>query len=156
MSTLPRSIVDLTNLEILLLGNNTLVALPESFGDLEELVEVDLAMNALHKLPTSVKDLRKIAVFDVAGNPLCSRSYDFPANLLESKTEGLCRRRCSPSCPEVWKGEGYCYDNDYTYEDTMYVFRALGVALPDIEPVPNSGCNTASCGYDGGDCPAPR
>jgi hypothetical protein len=87
---------------------------------------------------------------------LCSRSYDFPANLLELKTDGLCRRRCSPSCSETWKGDGFCGDNDYTYENTMFAFRALGIALPDIEPVPNSGCNTASCGFDGGDCPAPH
>ena len=156
LRTLPRSLVDLTNLQLLYLGNNTLVSLPESFGHLEGMVYVDLAMNALHKLPSSVKNLRNIVMFDVVGNPLCSLSYDFPANLLELKTEGLCRRRCSPSCPESWKGDKYCDDNDYTYDDTMDAFRALGIALPDIEPVPNSGCNTASCGFDGGDCPAPR
>eukprot|EP00505_MAST-04D_sp_SCG-Rhode-Island_P002054 Stramenopile-MAST_4_protein_2054 len=60
------------------------------------------------------------------------------------------------SCPESWKGDKYCDDNDYTYDETMRAFRALGIALPDIEPVPNSECNTASCGFDGGDCPAPR
>ena len=108
LRTLPRSLVDLRNLNLLYLGNNTLVALPESFGHLEELVEVDLAMNGLHKLPSSVKDLRNIVMFDVVGNPLCSLSYDFPANLLGSKTEGLCRRRCSPSCLESWKGDGFC------------------------------------------------
>ena len=156
LRTLPRSLVDLTNLQLLSLGNNTLASVPESFGHLEDLVEVDLAMNALHKLPSSVENLRNVIMFDVVGNPLCSRSYDFPANLLELKTEGLCRRRCSPSCRESWKGDKYCDDNDYTYLDTMRAFRALGIALPDIEPVPNSECNTASCGFDGGDCPAPR
>ena len=73
-------------------------------------------------------------------------NIDLPSNFNNAK--GLCEEQCSVDCPSVWRGDGDCDDGDYVY---FYV-QLYRIAF-NIEPKPNSGCNTKSCNYDDGDCP---
>ena len=79
----------------------------------------------------------------LAGNPMCA-NLDIPNNLKGAK--GLCEQQCSVDCPADWLGRYGCDDNDYTYLWTKNI-------NPNVKPKPNSGCNTAACEYDKGDCP---
>ena len=79
----------------------------------------------------------------MAGNPLCL-NLDIPSNLRDAV--GLCKQQCSVDCPSVWLGKYGCDDNDYNYQFAKDY-------NPNAKPKPNSGCNTADCEYDKGDCP---
>jgi hypothetical protein len=61
------------------------------------------------------------------------------------QAKGLCETQCSVDCFALWLGDGLCDDNSYNYADTKDID-------PTVEPKPNSGCNTAACDYDKGDC----
>ena len=71
-------------------------------------------------------------------------NLDIPSNLKGAK--GLCDKQCSVDCRDEQLGDGYCDDMDYTYLHSDHLDS-------NIKPKPNSGCNTANCGYDKGDCP---
>eukprot|EP00943_MAST-04B_sp_MAST-4B-sp1_P009868 g9868.t1 len=141
LKSLPDSVGNLQNLQRFLAWNNTLTSLPET-GDMESLTWVDVRHNGLTDLPSSVRQWSNIEYLHLAGNPLCA-DLDIPSNLKGVK--GLCEQQCSVDCPSVWLGNGFCA-NDYIYENTKNY-------NPNAKPKPNTGCNTAACEYDKGDCP---
>ena len=143
LTSLPESVGKLKNLINLFAWNNTLTSLPETVGGMTSLVDVDVRHNHLANLPSSVSEWTNIEYMYVAGNPLCA-NLNIPSNLKGAK--GLCEQQCSMDCPGVWLGDGFCGDNDFTYQNTKNV-------NPNVKPKPNSGCNTAACEYDKGDCP---
>ena len=140
LNSLPESIGELKKLQALYAWNNTLNSMPENVGGMKSLIWVDFRHNNLVTLPSAVNKWSKIEYFYVAGNPLCP-NFDFSSNLKTAK--GLCERQCSADCPGHQLGHYGCDDNDYTYEWTN----------PKVKPKLNSGCNTAECEYDKGDCP---
>ena len=119
--------------------NNTLSKLPENIGNMRALQNIDMRDNSLKELPASISNLKNLADFYVARNALCP-DYKFPSNLVEA--EGLCAEQCSAGCQNKWHGDGWCDDNEFAYEFTDKF----------APPKANSGCNTAACNYDGGDC----
>ncbi len=139
ISELPDSITNLKSVSTMYAHSNTLSKLPENIGDMRELKNIDMSDNSLKELPASMSNLKNLADFYVARNPLCPH-YKFPSNLDE--TEGLCKEQCSVGCQNKWQRDRFCDDNDLVYEYT-------GKFAP---PKANSGCNTAACNYDGGDC----
>jgi Leucine-rich repeat (LRR) protein len=139
LTFLPDSVGNLKNLIWLYAWNNTLTSLPKTVGNMKSLIDVDVRHNGLTDLPSSVSQWNNIEYLYLAGNPLCA-NLNIPSNLKGAK--GLCEQQCSADCPSVWLGDGFCGDNDYTYHYN-----------PNVKPKPNSGCNTAACEYDRGDCP---
>ena len=124
---------------------NTLTTLPKTVGDMKSLIWVDVRHNGLTDLPSSVSQWSNIEYLYLAGNPLCA-DLDIPSNLKGVK--GLCEQQCSADCPAHWLGRYECDDNDYTYE----IVQANNIPI-NVKPKPNSGCNTAACEYDKGECP---
>ena len=110
---------------------------------MESLIEVDVRHNNLASFPSSVSQWSKVEYLYLAGNPLCA-NLDIPSNLKGAK--GMCEQQCAVDCPAHWLGRYGCDDNDYTYA----VVQANNFP---IKPKPNSGCNTAACEYDKGECP---
>ena len=145
LKALPGSVGNLQNLKYLYLWNNTLTSLPKSVGDMQSLIAVDVRRNGLTALPSSVSQWSKVEYLYLAGNPLCAK-LDIPSNLKGAK--GLCEQQCSADCPAYWLGDGGCDDNDYTYD----FVQGDSISMK-VNPKPNSGCNTAACEYDKGDCP---
>eukprot|EP00943_MAST-04B_sp_MAST-4B-sp1_P007571 g7571.t1 len=142
---LPDSVGQLQNLLSFYAWNNKLTTLPKTVGDIKSLIAVDVRHNGLTQLPSSVSQWSNIEYLYVAGNPLCA-NLDIPSNLKGAK--GLCEQQCSADCPANWLGDGFCGDNDHTYN----VVQKYNVPIK-VKPKPNSGCNTAACEYDKGDCP---
>jgi Leucine-rich repeat (LRR) protein len=144
LESLPDSVGQLQNLFYLHAWNNTLTSLPKTIGNIKSLSEVDVRHNGLTNLPSSVSQWSWVEYLYLAGNPLCA-DLNIPSNLKGAK--GLCEQQCSADCPASWLDDGVCGDNDFTYYHTKNV-------NPNAKPKPNSGCNTKSCNYDDGDCPA--
>ena len=143
LKSLPDSVGNLQNVQHFLAWNNTLTALPKTVGDMKSLIRVALRHNRLVDLPSSVSQWRNIEYLYVAGNPLCA-DLSIPSNLKGAK--GLCEQQCSVDCPAHFLDHDGCHDNDYTY----YLTKRYN---PNAQPKPNSGCNTAACEYDKGECP---
>ena len=112
---------------------------------MQSLIDVDVRRNGLTALPSSVSQWSKVENLYLAGNPLCTK-LDIPSNLKGAK--GLCEQQCSADCPAHWLGNDLCDDNDYTY----FIVQFYNMPI-NVNPKPNSGCNTAACEYDKGDCP---
>ena len=150
LTTLPATIGQLTKLGYLDVANNTLLSLPESIGDLRQLQVLNSKNNLLSSLPNSLIKLNDLHYAYFEGNPLCSAgfNYKFPTNLL--KAEGLCKKQCSVDCLDIFLDDKVCDDGDYTYARSKNQFPD---ATAPLKPIPNAGCNTAACDYDGGDCP---
>jgi hypothetical protein len=146
LSSLPESIGKLDKMRVLLAWSNNLTTLPYSVGNLKSLQFVDFRHNNITKLPPTINKWNNIEYFYTAGNKVCN-DVDLPSNF--DKAKGLCKEQCSVDCPSVWRGDGYCGDNIQLF---FYV-KTYDIPL-DIKPKPSSGCNTKSCNYDDGDCPA--
>jgi len=144
LTSLPNSVGRLQNLLSIYASNNTLTSLPETVGEIKSLQIVDLRRNTLVKLPSSVSQWINIEYLYVAGNPLCETS-SIPNNLKGAKQ--LCKEQCSVDCVDNMLGDNICNDNDLNY------FLARYYRFQNAKPKANSGCNTAACGYDKGDCP---
>ena len=142
LESLPASMGKLENLLEIIAWNNSLTSLPETAGNMKSLTHVDVRHNKLDSLPASASKWSKMEYLYLAGNPLCP-DLDIPSNLKQAK--GLCETQCSVDCFALWLGDGLCDDNSYNYADTKDID-------PTVEPKPNSGCNTAACDYDKGDC----
>ena len=143
LKSLPDSVGNLQNLLYFYAWNNTLTSLPKTVGDMKSLIAVDVRHNGLTELPSSVSQWSKVEYLYVAGNPLCAE-LEIPSNLEGAK--GLCEQQCSADCHAHWLGRYGCDDNDLTY----YYSKDYN---PNVKPKPNSGCNTAACEYDKGECP---
>eukprot|EP00505_MAST-04D_sp_SCG-Rhode-Island_P005068 Stramenopile-MAST_4_protein_5068 len=143
LKSLPDSVGNLQNLIELYAWNNTFTALPKTVSDMKSLIDVDVRHNGLTDLPSSVSQWGRVEYLYLAGNPMCA-NLDIPNNLKGAK--GLCEQQCSVDCPAYLLGRYGCDDNDYTYHNTKK-------DNPNVKPKPNSGCNTAACEYDEGDCP---
>ena len=139
LRSLPDSAGKLQTLLELYAWNNTLTSLPEKLGDVKSLIHVDVRHNFLTDLPSSLRQWNNIEYLYLAGNPLCA-DLNIPSNLKGAK--GLCEQQCSVDCPSAWLGHDGCDDNDYAMH-----------YIPNVKPKPNSGCNTAACEYDKGECP---
>ena len=63
--------------------------------------------------------------------------------------KGLCEQQCSADCPGIFLGNGKCNDLHFIY--ATVAANRFPIYLK--KPKPNSGCNTAACEYDKGDCP---
>ena len=113
---------------------------------MKSLIWIDFRRNGLIDLPSSVSKWSKVEYLYLAGNPLCADDVNIPSNLKGAK--GLCEQQCSADCPAHWLGDYGCDDNDYTY----YIVQLHNVPM-NLKPKPNSGCNTAACEYDKGECP---
>ena len=68
ISHIPPEIGCLTNLEVLLAGNNELTSLPEELGDLFNLKELHLNKNNLRSLPKNFDRLKNLRRLDLSGN----------------------------------------------------------------------------------------
>jgi hypothetical protein len=143
LQSLPDSVGKLQNLLYFYAWNNTLTSLPTTVGDMKSLIWVDVRHNGLTDLPSSVSQWSKVEYLYLAGNPMCA-DLNIPSNLKGAK--GLCEQQCSVDCPSFLLGRYGCDDNDLTYYYTKNY-------NPDVKPKPNSGCNTAACEYDKGECP---
>jgi len=143
LQSVPDSLGDLQSLLGIYAWNNTLTSLPKTIGNIKSLIWVDVRHNSLMDLPLSVSQWSNIQYLYLASNPLCP-NLDIPSNLKGAK--GLCGQQCSADCPAHWLGRYGCQDNDYTYKFTKDI-------NPNVKPKPNSGCNTAACEYDKGECP---
>eukprot|EP00944_MAST-04C_sp_MAST-4C-sp1_P002554 g2554.t1 len=141
LTALPDSIGNLNNLQYLYAWNNTFNSLPERLGSINSLVDVDVRHNQLKAVPSFSSD--NLEYLGLEGNPLCENG-NLP-NL--NGVEGMCTKQCGFDCPSVWLGKYGCDDNDYTYD----IVKLYNINM-SIQPKPNSGCNTAACEYDKGDC----
>ena len=70
LTTLPESIVNLTDLQKLNLRNNQLTTLPKSFGNLTNLQELNLWKNQLTALPESIGTLTNLQELYLSNNQL--------------------------------------------------------------------------------------
>jgi len=145
LESLPDNVRNLKNLLYFYAWNNALTALPKTVGDMKSLIWVDVRHNGLTDMPSSVTQWSKVEYLYLVGNPLCA-NLNIPSNLKGAK--GLCEQQCSTNCLAHWLGDGECDDNGYTYGEV----QANNVPI-NVKPKPNSGCNTAACEYDKGDCP---
>jgi Leucine-rich repeat (LRR) protein len=143
LRSLPESVGNLKNLLKLWVWNNRITSLPESIGGIRPLHYVDVRHNNLTSLPASISEWDHLEYLHLAGNPLCL-NLDIPSKFRD--VGGLCERQCSVDCPSFLLGNERCDDNEYSYFDTKDYD-------PYAKPRPNSGCNTAACSYDKGDCP---
>ena len=144
LTSLPNSLGNLPNLRDLFAWNNSLNDLPETIGNIESLIVVDVRHNKLVSLPSSVSQWGMVQYLYLAGNPLCV-GLNVPSNL--NGAIGLCKQQCSVDCPSEWLGRYGCNDNDKTF----HTLQAQGIQ--NVKPKQNSGCNTAACAYDEGECP---
>ncbi|WP_082292438.1 leucine-rich repeat domain-containing protein [Leptospira noguchii] len=69
LTTLPKEIGKLKNLQELDLIGNQLTTLPKEIGNLQKLQYLDLAHNQLTTLPKEIGKLKKLNVLDLTGNP---------------------------------------------------------------------------------------
>ena len=112
---------------------------------MKSLISIDFRRNGLIDLPSSVSKWSKVEYLYLAGNPLCADDVNIPSNLKGAK--GLCEQQCSADCPAHWLGRYGCMT-------TIIPIKLFNYNVPmNLKPKPNSGCNTAACEYDKGDCP---
>ena len=121
--------------------NNTFNSLPERLGSINSLVDVDVRHNQLKAVPSFSSD--NLYYLGLEGNPLCENG-NLPN---QNGVEGMCTKQCGFDCPSVWLENYWCDDNDFTYDHVK-----INNIKVNIQPKPNSGCNTAACEYDKGDC----
>ena len=69
-STLPKSIGNLSSLQVLELGYNKVMTLPKSIGNLKSLKTLGIYYNKLMTLPESIGDLKSLTYFDLRNNQL--------------------------------------------------------------------------------------
>ncbi len=143
LKRLPKSIGRWQYLNSFYAWNNILDHLPDTVGEWKYVRTIDLRHNQLENLPHDANEWENIEFLYLAGNPMCVRHLNIPIQLQQAK--GLCQKQCSVNCEDQWLGDGYCGDYDHAYESRRNVD-------PNIKPKPNSGCNTAACEYDKGDC----
>ena len=82
LSSIPKSLLMLKNLEVLGLKDNNLTELPDSFHTLQKLTVVTLENNQLRKLPISFDRLEKLTRLNLSGNNL----NEFPSLLLKLRS----------------------------------------------------------------------
>ena len=112
---------------------------------MKSLSQVDLRHNDLTYLPSTAGKWSNVEYLYLAGNPLC-RNSNIPTVL--KKAQGLCEQQCSEGCPSDLLGRYGCDDDDHTYH---IIVSDLNYPT-EIQPKPNSGCNTEVCEYDKGEC----
>ncbi|MFV0498495.1 MAG: InlB B-repeat-containing protein [Bacilli bacterium] len=79
LATLPESIGELTELKTLKIMGGDLVSVPESIGNLSELEDLQLAKNNLVSIPESIGELKKLKNLQLYDNNLTS----LPSSILE-------------------------------------------------------------------------
>ena len=119
----------------------TFTSLPKSLGRVDSLEHVDVRHNQLAAVPSFSSD--SLRYLGLTGNPVCDNGK-IP-NMIG--VEGMCAKQCGFDCPSVWLEVDGCDDNDYTY----FIVNRENLPM-NIQPKPNSGCNTAACEYDKGQC----
>ncbi len=72
VTSLPKEIGDLTNLEQLLLEDNTLTTIPTEIGNLTNLYYLSLTGNDIVSLPSEIEDLTSLEILILAYNSLTS------------------------------------------------------------------------------------
>jgi len=72
LTSLPKEIWDLKQLEELFLEGNKLTSLPKEIGDLKQLKELHLRNNQLKSLPKEIGDLKQLKKLYLRGNNLAS------------------------------------------------------------------------------------
>ena len=145
LKSLPDSVGNLQKLLLFFAWNNTLRTLPKTVGNMKSLSQVDLRHNDLTYLPSTAGKWSNVEYLYLAGNPLC-RNSNIPTVL--KKAQGLCEQQCSEGCPSDLLGRYGCDDDDHTYH---IIVSDLNYPT-EIQPKPNSGCNTEVCEYDKGEC----
>jgi len=146
LKSLPDSVGNLQKLITFYAWNNTLAALPKTIGNMKSLIAVDVRHNSLRNLPSSASQWSNIEYLYLTGNPMCA-NLNIPSNL--EGAIGLCEQQCSADCPGIFLGNGKCNDLHFIY--ATVAANRFPIYLK--KPKPNSGCNTAACEYDKGDCP---
>ena len=147
LKSLPEDIGDCSSLLRVQGSNNRMQGIPTSITNAAYLNVIDLRFNEVLTLPPFLNSLKKLQYFYAHGNPICNKSSipDFLHNV-----NGGCAQQCSLDCPSVFRLENThkeCNDGDYTYELSHVLERG-----DDIMPVPNKGCNTASCKFHDSNC----
>jgi hypothetical protein len=148
LKSLPDSVEHLQGLLYFHAWNNTLALLPNNIGNMKALAVIDVRRNNLTKLPDSIGELKHVEYLYLAGNPLCLLSLPNVGKL--DSTTGFCESQCSADCPAYWLGDTVCGDNNRNY--ALLKDENVNLILK-VKPQLNSGCNTAACHYDKGDCP---
>lgn len=70
LTTLPRELCQLTNLELLELSDNKIKELPKEIGQLKNLTELYLNRNEISELPNEITELNKLILLELIGNNL--------------------------------------------------------------------------------------
>ena len=102
LTSLPNSIGQLANLQILDLAHNNLVELPESIGDLKSLNTLDISHNKIQALPESIGKLHELIALIAVKNQLSNlpksirnlinlQSLHLNGNMLKSIPPELCK-----------------------------------------------------------------
>ncbi len=81
LTSLPREIGQLKNLQMLLLGGNKLTSLPPEIGQLKNLQRLGLRDNKLTSLPPEMVQLRKLEKLYLGGNRLDDRAVKILAKM---------------------------------------------------------------------------
>ena len=104
LTTLPKEIEVLRELEVLDLSNNHLSILPDTIGNLPHLMRLNVSQNALHSLPDSIGNLTNLDSLNVSQNELCSLP-DSMGNLKELTRLHLSRNQLG-TLPQVIRNLG--------------------------------------------------
>ncbi|MEH2117199.1 COR domain-containing protein [Nostoc sp.] len=100
LTTLPREIVQLTNLRSLNLYGNQLSSLPPEIGQLTNLRSLDLSSNQLSSLPPEIVQLTNLQTLKLSGNQLSSLPPEF-RQLTNLQTLNLSGNQLSSLPPEI-------------------------------------------------------
>ena len=108
LTSLPKSLGNLTSLTKLDLSGNRLTSLPKSLGNLTSLTKLDLSGNRLTSLPKSLGNLTSLTELDLSGNLLTTA----PQQLADLEADGLKLELADnpgevifAASPFAWEGE---------------------------------------------------
>ncbi len=81
LSELPEEVSQLTNLNQIILNNNSFTVFPDKLISIPSLIEIDIANNQISSLPPSISSMKNLQKLDVANNQLTS----IPDSLVQVK-----------------------------------------------------------------------
>lgn len=82
LTSLPKEIGELKNLQVLNLHYNSLTSLPKEIGNLKDLEGLYLSIGNLTSLPREIKNLKKLQNLNLGGNPISDAEQENIKKLL--------------------------------------------------------------------------